>query len=117
MVQAYGIKVRCYEEHVGEHIGNLRNILRTHWELNGNIHWEPWKIEKKNPPPTPNLKGKKARHLDGMLGPSHWLLHEISLPKRVSHHFWPGLIITSCKEHLTHYMFRLMIAFTFGFAY
>jgi hypothetical protein len=26
-----------------------------------------------------------------MLGPSHWL-HEISLPKRVPHHFWPGLI-------------------------
>jgi hypothetical protein len=26
-----------------------------------------------------------------MLGPSHWL-HEISLPKRVHHHFWPGLV-------------------------
>jgi len=26
-----------------------------------------------------------------MLGPSHWL-HEISLPKGVHHHFWPGLI-------------------------
>jgi hypothetical protein len=26
---AYGIKVRCYGEHVVEHIGNLRNILRT----------------------------------------------------------------------------------------
>jgi hypothetical protein len=25
-----------------------------------------------------------------MLGPSHWL-HEISLPKRLGHHFWPGL--------------------------
>jgi hypothetical protein len=24
---AYGIKVRCYGEHVGEHIGNLWNIL------------------------------------------------------------------------------------------
>jgi hypothetical protein len=28
--KAYGIKVRCYGEHVGEHIGNLRNILETH---------------------------------------------------------------------------------------
>jgi len=25
----YGIKVRCYGEHVEEHIGNLRKILRT----------------------------------------------------------------------------------------
>jgi len=43
------------------------------------------------PPPKKNLKGKKARHLEGMLEPSHWL-HEISLPKRVCHHFRPGLI-------------------------
>jgi hypothetical protein len=42
--------------------------------------------EKKEKP-----KGKKARHLDSMLGPSH-LPHEIPLPKRVHHHFWPGLI-------------------------
>jgi len=27
--KAYGIKVRCYGEHVGEHIGNLRNIFET----------------------------------------------------------------------------------------
>jgi hypothetical protein len=32
--KAYGIKVRCYGEHVGEHIGNL---MRTHWELKRNI--------------------------------------------------------------------------------
>jgi len=32
--KAYGIKVRCCEEHVGEHIGNL---MGTHWELKGNI--------------------------------------------------------------------------------
>jgi hypothetical protein len=32
----------------------------------------------------PNLKGKKARHLECMLGPSsHWL-HKIFLPKRES---------------------------------
>jgi hypothetical protein len=28
--KAYGIKVRCYGENVGEHIGNLGNILGTH---------------------------------------------------------------------------------------
>jgi hypothetical protein len=27
--KAYGMKVRCYGEHVGEHIENLVNILRT----------------------------------------------------------------------------------------
>jgi hypothetical protein len=27
--KAYGIKVRCYGEHVVEHIGNVRNILKT----------------------------------------------------------------------------------------
>jgi hypothetical protein len=35
--KAYGIKVRCYGERVGEHIGNLGNILGTQWELEGNI--------------------------------------------------------------------------------
>jgi len=44
---------------------------------------------KKYPPQ--NLKGKSARHLECMLGPSHWL-HEIYLQKRVPHHFWPRLI-------------------------
>jgi hypothetical protein len=52
--------VRCYEENVGEHIGNLRNILRTHWELNGNIHREPEKIEK-TILPNPKLKRKKKQ--------------------------------------------------------
>ncbi len=28
--KTYGIKVRCYEEHAGEHIRNLGNILGTH---------------------------------------------------------------------------------------
>jgi hypothetical protein len=32
--QTYGDKVRCYEERVGEHIGNL---IRTHGEPEGNI--------------------------------------------------------------------------------
>jgi hypothetical protein len=31
--KAYGIKVRLYWEYVGEHIGNLRKILKTHWEF------------------------------------------------------------------------------------
>jgi hypothetical protein len=28
--KAYGIKVRWYGEHVGEHIGNLGNIFETY---------------------------------------------------------------------------------------
>jgi hypothetical protein len=42
---------RCYGEHVGEHIGNLGNILGTHWELKENIvgtHWDPGKNEPLN---------------------------------------------------------------------
>ncbi len=49
--KAYGIKVRCYGEYVGEHIGKFGNILGTSWELKGNIggtHWEPGKNEKKS---------------------------------------------------------------------
>jgi len=37
--KAYGIKVRCYEEHVGEHIGNLKGT-----------HWEPGEYGKKTSP-------------------------------------------------------------------
>jgi hypothetical protein len=41
----------CYGgEHVGEHIGNLGNILRIWWEPIGNFkgtYWEPKKNEKK----------------------------------------------------------------------
>jgi len=68
----------------GENIAKLGNILGTHLELEGNIvqtNWEAAENEKKSlPHPPQNIKGKKARHLECMLGPSHWL-HEISLPK------------------------------------
>jgi len=60
--------------------------MGTHWELERNIVRTHWELGK-----PPNLKGKKSRHLECMLGPSHWL-HEISIPKRVQHHFWPRLI-------------------------
>jgi len=49
---AYGIKVRCCWEHVGEYIGNLGNILGT--------QWEPGKNEKKILP-RPKLKRKKSK--------------------------------------------------------
>jgi len=44
-----------------------------------------WENEKNLSPLSPrtppqNIKGKKARHLECMLGPSHWL-HEILFPK------------------------------------
>ncbi len=92
--KASGIKVRCYEEHVGEHweLGEqIGNLMGTHWELKGNIIGTHWDQDFFTNPSPPNLKGKKARHFECMLGPSHWL-HEISLPKRVCHRFWHGLI-------------------------
>jgi len=35
--KAYGIKVTCYGEHVGEYIESLGNTLRTYWEHKENI--------------------------------------------------------------------------------
>jgi hypothetical protein len=64
----------------------LGKILGIHWKLKGNKVGtrEKWKKILA-------LKGKKGRHLECMLGPSHWV-HEISFLKRVCHHFWSGLI-------------------------
>ncbi len=64
--------MRCYREHVGEHI---KNLMGTYWILIRNIvgtHWEPEKNEKKKtllPHPTPNVKGKKKQdNLSACLG-------------------------------------------------
>ncbi len=63
--KAYGIKVSCYGDHAGEHIGNLGKILGTLWEPTGKFKWTHWehignkgkmrkKKKKKNPiPPHP----------------------------------------------------------------
>jgi hypothetical protein len=78
--------------------------MGTDWQLKGNTlgtkgKWE--KISHTHPHPSPqNSKGKKARHLECMLGLSNWL-YEISLHKRVCHHFWPGLIALA-KNMLTY---------------
>jgi len=53
-------------------------------------HWEAGKYEKIPPLPRKKHKRKKSKAGECMLGPSRWL-HEISLPKRLGHHFWPGL--------------------------
>jgi hypothetical protein len=44
---------------LGEHIGNLGNMMRTHWEHVGN----KGKMKKKNSPPTQKLKRKKIKAL------------------------------------------------------
>jgi len=76
IAKAYGIKVRWYGEHVGEYIRNLGNVLgSSHWEPKGNTvrkYCEP-REKWKEILPTPNLKGKKARHLECLLRPSQWL--------------------------------------------
>ncbi len=87
-------------------IWNIRNMVGTHWELKGNtidISCEPGKNEKNipHPPshPPKKLERKKIKRPCLYLGPSHWL-HEISLPKRIYHHFWPGPS-TPCNKHPT----------------
>ncbi len=59
--KAYGIKVRWYGEHVGEHIGNLETMLGIQWEHIRNTLGT--RKNEKNPPSSllQNLKGKKAR--------------------------------------------------------
>jgi hypothetical protein len=79
-----------------------RNIVGTHLELGKN-----GKKIKILPLAPPNLKGNKTRQVECMLGRSHWL-HEISLPKRICCHFWPGLIPLA-KEHNTHYKLGVLI--------
>jgi hypothetical protein len=69
------------ENMLGKTLGTWGTYLKLDRNPNGNpkgTHWE--KIKNKNPAPPPNLKGKKARHIDCMLGPSHWL-QEILFPK------------------------------------
>jgi hypothetical protein len=89
--------------------------MRIHWELKGNIvgtHWELGKNEKKIFPPSPphpqtkSQKEKKKGTLSACLGLPIGL-SEISLPKRVRHHFWPGLI-PSAKNTLGKHIGNLM---------
>jgi len=65
--KAYGRKVRCCGEHVGEHIGN---------------HGKMKKKSSPSPPPPKHKMGQKYGNLECMVGPSRWL-DEISFPKRV----------------------------------
>jgi hypothetical protein len=85
------IKVRRYGENVGEKIGNALGNLKEHSVNTLGSREKLKKIFLPPPPPPQNIKGKKTRHLECMLGPSHWL-HEISLSKRLHHHFWHGLM-------------------------
>jgi len=95
----------------GEKVAKLGNILGTHWELEGNIvqtHWEARKNEKKSPLHPQNIKGKKARHLECMLGPSHWL-HEFFFPKDLVTIFGLG----SHPLQRTPYLFSVGATFDF----
>jgi hypothetical protein len=57
-----GLKRGAIGNTFGEHIGNPWNILRTHWELEGNMLGTKEK-GKKIPPRTQNLKRKKIKAL------------------------------------------------------
>jgi hypothetical protein len=55
------MKVRCYGEHVGEHIGQL---IATHWELKGNIVGTHWELGRNEPLPLSfpaKLEKKKSK--------------------------------------------------------
>jgi len=99
--KVYGIKVRsAMEENM---LGNTLGTWETYWESDGNPlgtlkeHIENQrKMKKKSFAPT--LKRNKSKP---PWMPSHWL-HEISLPKRVGHHFWPGIIAFAKNTLPTH---------------
>ncbi len=75
---------RWNEDNICQSIWDKSEVLwRTCW----GTYLEPWQNEKKSFP-FPQLKTKKSK---APWVPSHWM-HEISLLKRVCHHFWPGLI-------------------------
>jgi hypothetical protein len=57
--KTYGIKARCY----WEHIGNLGNILGTHWELKREHVGNKGKRKKKSSTPHPKLTRKKIKAL------------------------------------------------------
>ncbi len=86
-------------------LGNKLGTWGTNWELEKNIvqtHWEPGKNEKKNPSPPPppphqTWNENKQGTLSACLGLPIIGYMKFVLPKRVGHHFWPGLI-TPCKE-------------------
>jgi hypothetical protein len=61
-----------------EHIGNLGNILGTHWELARNMLGTKDRRKKIPPSPHPKLKRKKIKALWVHVEPSHWV-HEISM--------------------------------------
>jgi hypothetical protein len=69
-----GGKWGAIENTIGEHIGNLENMMRTWYKHVGN-----------------KGKMKKIKALWVHAEASHWL-HEISISKTVSHHFWPAII-------------------------
>jgi hypothetical protein len=73
-----GLKWGAIGNTFGEHIGNLGNILKTHWELEGNMLGTKEK-GKKLSPPTQNLKIKKSRHFECMHAETSHCLHRISL--------------------------------------
>jgi len=69
----YGLNLRCYWEHLGEHLSNLKTI------------WEQEKYIYIDIPFLPLSKRKKLDRSQVHAEPSNWL-HEISLSKTVCHH-------------------------------
>jgi hypothetical protein len=83
----YGIKARCYWEHLGEPIGNLKRTC-----------WEQRKNEKILPHlPTQNLKEKKSRHFECML----------SLPIGYMKFLFPKLFATTFGLGITYPRYKL----------
>jgi hypothetical protein len=89
--RTYGIKVRCYGEHLG-------NILRTWWETIGNSKGTWWehignerKMVKKSCRPTKLKRKKKHGTFNTCLGLPIGCM-KFLFAKEFLTNFWPGLI-------------------------
>ncbi len=83
----YGIKPRCYWEHLGERIWDPDgNMLRTHWEQGKNTQ----KIPLSRPPHTTPKRKKRVHHECILSLPIDCT--EFLFPKQVVTIFWLGLM-------------------------
>ncbi len=118
----YGIKRRCYWEHLGECIKKHFWNLGILWGLDGNTLGtrgkKPKKKKKKPPPhpphPTPPPKGKKPEPIMSACWAFSLAAWNFLFFKTVYHHFWPGLIMAGAEIWGTHWEHREHVGNTIG---
>jgi hypothetical protein len=99
-------KVRSYWEHNGDHIGNLGNMVRTHWKHDRNTMWRTsWERIKNNANPISIPSPKRKKNL------GHAPLLQISVKKTPytppTFKFGIPRVLVSDPSQGTHFIFAL----------